>query len=112
MARSAERTWVAAESAGSGPSVLGIPDAAASPSRHEGGGPSVMCVNCVTVADALVLQGTAAAAAASGGWTRLRWWWSGQPSNERRRLNRVQAEAFLRTLDLDPEVVLGRDPAR
>lgn len=66
-----------------------------------------MCMNCFSRVDMLAVNGAAVAAAASSGWSRLRHRWAGRTAEERRLAIEAQAQDFIRSLDLDPDAVLG-----
>jgi hypothetical protein len=66
-----------------------------------------VCVNCLTTAEAVVLQSAGVVAAMSVGRDRLRALSSPRAWKVRREQVRRHDEAFVRSLGLDPEAVLG-----
>lgn len=70
-----------------------------------------MCANCVTTFDALALQSGAVLAAAAGGWARLQERRAGWSATDRHRARHERTAEFLRSLDLDPDGILGPAPA-
>ena len=63
-----------------------------------------MCMSCMTSAEALFMNGAGILAAGSVGLRRLRF---GPPSRERLAAIRHDDESFLRSMELDPDLVLG-----
>jgi hypothetical protein len=70
-----------------------------------------MCTNCLTTFDAVVMQSAGAALLAQNGWARARDVLVGRHPNVRRQHAYDRNAAFLRTLELDPQLVLGARPA-
>ena len=71
---------------------------------------AAMCAQCVTSADAVVMNAMGAAAAASVGFDRLRWRVRGRSSLERRVASWQRDAGFCHLLGLDPVAVLGPAP--
>ena len=66
-----------------------------------------MCANCFSHTDALALYGLGAAMVAQGQVIRVRDRLRGVSREERRQADRAATVAFLRSMDLDPDAVLG-----
>ena len=69
-----------------------------------------MCVNCLGSAELAVMQGTAVAAFARAGLVRGREWLTGTDPLERRLAAHRANAAFLASMGLDPNAVLGPAP--